>query len=222
MQPAYASGQPPASTAGMPTETLNENPAKHYLLALLLSYFLGGIGADRFYLGKIGTGIFKFITLGGLGIWHLIDLLLIAFNKMHAKGDSRPLLGYAENRHWVKIVAIVMIIFNVVVIGGIFLALVLTSYNGVQQKARDTARKTDLHQVAASLYSYANTHNGQYPTETDFQNGSFKVDNNLTTLKQSDITYAALPSGCDDVRTPCTSMSLQTRLQDGTTYTVTP
>lgn len=51
---------------------------KNWLAALLLSILLGGIGVDRFYMGYIGTGILKLITLGGFGIWWLIDLILIA------------------------------------------------------------------------------------------------------------------------------------------------
>ncbi|MBR9704843.1 TM2 domain-containing protein [Candidatus Pacearchaeota archaeon] len=48
-----------------------------WILVLLMSIFFGGLGVDRFIMGKIGTGILKLITFGGFGIWWLIDLILI-------------------------------------------------------------------------------------------------------------------------------------------------
>ena len=64
--------------------------SKSWLVALLLSIFLGSLGVDRFYLGKIGTGILKLITAGGLGIWWLVDLIMIAAGSMK-DAQGRPL-----------------------------------------------------------------------------------------------------------------------------------
>jgi TM2 domain-containing membrane protein YozV len=50
---------------------------KSWVVAVLLSFFLGILGIDRFYLGYIGLGILKLITAGGAGIWFLIDFILI-------------------------------------------------------------------------------------------------------------------------------------------------
>ena len=54
---------------------------KSNTVALLLCFFLGFLGIHRFYVGKIGTGVLMLITLGGLGIWNLVDFILIVMQK---------------------------------------------------------------------------------------------------------------------------------------------
>jgi TM2 domain-containing membrane protein YozV len=50
---------------------------KKILPAFLLCFFVGFLGVHRFYVGKIGTGILQILTFGGLGIWVLIDFIMI-------------------------------------------------------------------------------------------------------------------------------------------------
>jgi len=54
---------------------------KNWIVAILLCFFLGGLGAHRFYVGKIGTGIVQLLTLGGLGFWALFDLIMLILGK---------------------------------------------------------------------------------------------------------------------------------------------
>ena len=58
-----------------------EQSEKNFVVAILLCIFLGVLGAHRFYAGKIGTGLIQLFTLGGLGVWVLIDLIMIIIGK---------------------------------------------------------------------------------------------------------------------------------------------
>lgn len=62
-------------------------PTKNWVVALLLSIFLGGFGIDRFYLGHFGVGIAKLLlSWMTFGIWWLIDVALIIFRQVDSEG----------------------------------------------------------------------------------------------------------------------------------------
>ncbi len=63
---------------------------REWLIALLLSIFLGSLGVDRFYVGKVGTGILKLLSFGGLGVWTIIDVIFIAVRRLDDK-EGLPL-----------------------------------------------------------------------------------------------------------------------------------
>ena len=56
---------------------MNDISPKDFTTTALLSLFLGTFGAHRYYAGKIGTGLLMLFTLGGVGIWSLVDLITI-------------------------------------------------------------------------------------------------------------------------------------------------
>lgn len=66
---------------------------KDWLITLLLCIFLGGLGIHRFYTGSIGIGVVQLLTLGGCGIWTLVDLILIVTGS-YKDGNGHPLVRY--------------------------------------------------------------------------------------------------------------------------------
>lgn len=77
--PQYAAppgyGQPAPGYGGYPASNVRK---VNFVAILIVSILVGTFGVDRFMLGHVGLGILKLLTLGGCGIWWLIDVILIA------------------------------------------------------------------------------------------------------------------------------------------------
>ena len=71
----------------------NTKKIKNKSVAIILSWFLGILGVDRFYLGCYVSGFFKLITLGGIGIWAFIDLIIITINGLGKSNLPAPCYG---------------------------------------------------------------------------------------------------------------------------------
>ena len=96
---SYASF-PVQTTQGTTTETVvsesNEemtSPAagsegKSQIVAAILAFVIGGLGIHRFYLGYTWQGVVQLLTLGGCGVWSLIDLIRICLGDLQPKGGS--------------------------------------------------------------------------------------------------------------------------------------
>ncbi len=56
-------------------------------VAAVLAFFLGYLGIHRFYVGKIGTGVLMIVTLGALGVWTLIDFIMILVGSFKDKEE---------------------------------------------------------------------------------------------------------------------------------------
>ena len=96
-EPPPPFGPPPPSTHLGPSRSAAPVSEKSFVAAWLFAWFLGFLGVDRFYLGKIGTGVLKLVSLAGFGIWWLIDVIVVLTGKA-TDHSGKHLSGYRKHR----------------------------------------------------------------------------------------------------------------------------
>ena len=79
----------PPTIAGVAPTSAEGRSEKSFVVTLLLAIVVGVFGVHRFYVGKVGTGILHLLTLGAVGIWTLIDTILISLQKFTDSDGQR-------------------------------------------------------------------------------------------------------------------------------------
>jgi hypothetical protein len=171
-------------------------------------------------LAIIGLILAFIVPLLGL-ILSIVGLSQI--NKHHQEGKGLAIAG------------IVISSILTVLSGFIFMALVLASFSGVQNKARDTERTTDIKAIHSQVEAYY-SEKGYYPTLANLNDPAWRAGN-LVGLDQEALvdpkrsgmissspaasvySYEARPNGCNNQSIKCTKYVLTATLEDGTIYT---
>ena len=137
---------------------------KSFVVTWLLGWLLGSFGADRFYLGKIGTAIAKLVTAGGFGIWALIDLIMHLVGASRDK-EGRRLAGYDQHKKKAWIITIGVWLLQLVI--GIIIAVIIAFTGGF------------------SVSGGVSTGSGQQPTGSSSQPGGDTGDQGGDTGQQA-------------------------------------
>lgn len=165
---------------------------KRYATAALLSILLGSLGVDRFYLGYIGLGVAKLLTLGGLGVWTIIDIVQIVRGKL-LPADHSPYIDYPEDKKAMTIAAIVYCIIKGLLILGA-LATVGFAYAAYQKDPHVFDKVGDKNSIISENKAHVTSPNEAYNAITIGQTRQ-QVKN---ALQHSDYTQEECNRYADD------------------------
>jgi TM2 domain-containing membrane protein YozV len=93
-----------------PTVDAGEISDKGFTGIYILACLLGYLGVHRFMVGKIGTGVAMLLTLGGLGIWTLIDVIMIGLGNFKDK-EGRPIVTPPDENMSDKNLGVILVLF---------------------------------------------------------------------------------------------------------------
>lgn len=155
---------------------------KDFMKVFFLAFVFGFLGVDRFYVNKVGTGILKLITGGGVGIWVLIDLILIVKGSYTDKQgnklvDREGKVRFAKNITIIAVVlAVLYIIFYVIFI--LLIGFGANSLNNTAKSLNNSANK----QEASTSIKLLTIDNGTISTDISSITSDQSADPSLVSL----------------------------------------
>ncbi len=119
---------------------------KDFLTAALLSYFVGWLGVDRFYMGYVGLGILKLVTFGGCGIWYLIDVILILTGSLKDNNGQELKDRHKNSKLAYIIIGVGFVVFNIVPFIFYLFVFIIAALTGGLNDHQDTRATGSSHQ----------------------------------------------------------------------------
>lgn len=111
---------------------------RHFIAAFMFSFYFGWLGIDRFYMGKYITGLIKLLTIGGLGLWVIIDTGVIVSGAAKDRWGN-PLIDAAKYKKFAKttisLTYLISLVLVILIAVSIFLAIpeLQSAYGEMQQ-----------------------------------------------------------------------------------------